>query len=98
MRVPISWLREYVDIQMSPEQLAERLTLLGMEVKGIEQWGSDWRSVVVGELLTVEKHPFGGDAHLLGPLYPAFTRQDRARQGYRDALTRGDVVGAADDV
>ena len=28
-----------------------------MEVKGIERWGADWRSVVVGELLTVERHP-----------------------------------------
>ena len=57
MRVPLSWLRDYVDIDLSPEQLAERLTLLGMEVKWIERWGSDWRNVVVGELLTVEKHP-----------------------------------------
>ena len=64
MRVPISWLREYVDIQQTPEQLAERLTLLGMEVKGIEQWGADWRSVVVGELLTVEKHPYADRLHL----------------------------------
>jgi phenylalanyl-tRNA synthetase beta chain len=64
MRVPLSWLREYVDLQLSPEKLAERLTLLGMEVKGIEQWGSDWRSVVVGELLTVEKHPFADRLHL----------------------------------
>lgn len=57
MRVPLSWLRDYVDIQLTPEQLAERLTLLGMEVKGIERWGADWQSVVTGELLTVEKHP-----------------------------------------
>src|SRR3954454_8859948 len=57
MRVPLSWLRDYVDITLSPEDLAERLTLLGMEVKGLERWGSDWRNVVVGELLTVEKHP-----------------------------------------
>ena len=28
-----------------------------MEVKGIERWGADWRNVVVGELLTVERHP-----------------------------------------
>ncbi|HEX5014648.1 MAG TPA: phenylalanine--tRNA ligase subunit beta [Candidatus Limnocylindrales bacterium] len=48
---------DYVDIELTPEALAERLTLLGMEVKAIEQWGSDWRNVVVGELLTVEKHP-----------------------------------------
>ena len=64
MRVPLNWLREYVDIQQTPEQLAGRLTLLGMEVKGIEQWGADWRSVVVGELLTVEKHPYADRLHL----------------------------------
>ena len=33
MRVPLSWLREFVDVELTPEQLAERLTLLGMEVK-----------------------------------------------------------------
>jgi phenylalanyl-tRNA synthetase beta chain len=57
MRVPLSWLRDCVDIQLTPEQLAERLTLLGMEVKGIEAWGADWQNVVVGELLSVERHP-----------------------------------------
>jgi phenylalanyl-tRNA synthetase beta chain len=57
MRVPLSWLRDYVDFEVTPEALAERLTFLGIEVKGIERWGSDWQNVVVGELLTVEKHP-----------------------------------------
>lgn len=57
MRVPLGWLRDYVDFDLSPEALAERLTLLGFEVKGLERWGSEWRNVVVGELLTVEKHP-----------------------------------------
>lgn len=57
MKAPLSWLREFVDIEMAPEALAARLTLLGMEVRGVEQRGSEWRNVVVGELLTVEKHP-----------------------------------------
>src|SRR5882672_6155554 len=57
MRVPLAWLSEYVDVDLAPETLAERLTLLGMEVKGIERWGAEWRNVVVGELLSVEKHP-----------------------------------------
>ncbi len=57
MRVPLDWLRDYVDLDLAPEALAERLTLLGFEVKGLERWGSDWRNVVIGELLTVEKHP-----------------------------------------
>ena len=48
---------EFVDVDLAPEVLAERLTMLGMEVKGIEAWGADWRNVVVGELLAVEKHP-----------------------------------------
>ena len=37
----------------TPEALAERLTLLGMEVSGIERIGADWQRVVVGELLEV---------------------------------------------
>jgi len=57
VRVPISWLRDYVDVQLTPEQLAERLTLLGMEVKSVEALGADWQNVVVGELLAVERHP-----------------------------------------
>ncbi len=64
MRVPLSWLREFVDVQLGPEQLAERLTLLGMEVKAIERWGADWSNVVTGELLTVERHPRADRLHL----------------------------------
>lgn len=57
MKAPLSWLREFVDVDLAPEALAERLTLLGMEVRGIERRGTDWHNVVIGELLTVEKHP-----------------------------------------
>ena len=57
MRVPLSWLADYVDVPMAPEALAERLTLLGMEVKAIERRGSAWQNVVVGELLEVAPHP-----------------------------------------
>jgi phenylalanyl-tRNA synthetase beta chain len=64
MRVPLSWLREFVDVQLSPEQLAERLTLLGMEVKHIERWGADWQNVITGELLTVDAHPRADRLHL----------------------------------
>ena len=57
MRVPLSWLRDYVDFDLPPERLAERLTILGMEVQGIERIGADWSSIVVGELLEVTPHP-----------------------------------------
>jgi phenylalanyl-tRNA synthetase beta chain len=57
MRVPLSWLRDYVDFDLPPERLAERLTLLGLEVQGIEYIGADWTNVVVGELVEVIPHP-----------------------------------------
>ena len=57
MLVPLSWLREYVDLSLSPEVLAEQLTLRGMEVQGISVSGADWTDVVVGRLLGVERHP-----------------------------------------
>ena len=57
MRVPLSWLREYVDFDWTPDELASRLTALGMEVSSIDRIGDDWTNVIVGELLSVEKHP-----------------------------------------
>ncbi len=57
MRVPLSWLADYVPVEVTPEALAERLTLLGMEVQAIEPRGTEWQNVVVGELLAVDKHP-----------------------------------------
>jgi phenylalanyl-tRNA synthetase beta chain len=57
MRVPLSWLREYVSFDLAPQQLAEELTMRGMEVSRIEVTGADWTDVVVGRLLSVERHP-----------------------------------------
>jgi hypothetical protein len=57
MRVPLSWLREYVDFDLTPQALAEELTMQGLEVSGIEVSGADWSDVVVGRLLSVERHP-----------------------------------------
>jgi len=57
MRVPLSWLREYVDIELSPRELADELTMRGMEVSTIETAGAGWSGVVVGRLLEVQRHP-----------------------------------------
>ena len=57
MRIPLSWLRELVDVQLTPEQLADALTLRGLEVRGVERWGGNWNKMVVGELLEVGPHP-----------------------------------------
>ncbi len=57
MRVPLSWLREYVDITLTPRELADALTMRGMEVSAIEIAGVDWTDVVVGRVLEVQRHP-----------------------------------------
>ncbi len=57
MRVPLSWLRDYVAFDLAPQVLAEELTLRGLEVSSIEVTGADWKDVVVGRLLSVERHP-----------------------------------------
>jgi phenylalanyl-tRNA synthetase beta chain len=59
MKVPVSWLRDYVDIAVDVEELAERMTLAGLEVASIDHIGSGWdpERIFVGEVLRVEKHP-----------------------------------------
>ncbi len=59
MRVPISWLKEYVDLNLPTKQLADRLTLAGLNVEGIENTGDWWdpENIVVGRLLAVKAHP-----------------------------------------
>src|SRR4051812_34400000 len=41
MLVPLSWLHEYIDVDISTSELAERLSLAGMEVEGVEKVGGD---------------------------------------------------------
>ncbi|GAB4431465.1 MAG: phenylalanine--tRNA ligase subunit beta [Anaerolineae bacterium] len=64
MKVVISWLKDYVDITLPIEELAERLTLAGLEVGGIHyiglpgadlEWDRD--KLVLGHILRVEQHP-----------------------------------------
>jgi phenylalanyl-tRNA synthetase beta chain len=59
MKVPISWLKKYVDITISLDELAERLTLAGLEVASLERIGDWWdrEKIVVGEVLQVRPHP-----------------------------------------
>jgi len=57
MKIPLSWLREFTDVQLTAEQLADALTLRGLEVRGVERWGANWNKMVVGELLEVGPHP-----------------------------------------
>jgi phenylalanyl-tRNA synthetase beta chain len=57
MRVAVSWLRDWVDIQESADVLAERLTMAGLEVDEVLLAAPPFSGVVVGEVLETEPHP-----------------------------------------
>lgn len=57
MLAPISWLKDYVDIDVTPEKLAEKLVAIGFEVEGIEYQSEKATLVKTGRILSVEKHP-----------------------------------------
>ena len=57
MRVPLSWLREYVDFDLSAEKLVEVFSLHSQEVEGVEYFGVSDGEVVVGEVLEFGPHP-----------------------------------------
>jgi len=57
MRFTLSWLKDYVDFDASPEELAERLTMSGLEVESLEYLGKGLEEIVVAQILTISPHP-----------------------------------------
>jgi phenylalanyl-tRNA synthetase beta chain len=57
MRVLESWLRQYIEFSLSPEELAEHLTMLGLEFERIDRLGQKFQGIVVGQVLRCEPHP-----------------------------------------
>jgi len=59
MLVPISWLKEYVDLTLSTADLAERLTLAGLEIAAVHKIGDWWdpATILVGQVRAVLPHP-----------------------------------------
>ncbi len=60
MKISYNWLKDYLDINLEPEKVAEILTTIGLEIEGMEEWVSvkgGLEGVVIGEVLTCIKHP-----------------------------------------
>lgn len=56
MKAPLNWLAQYVEIKETPEQIAADLTMSGSKVETIDYIGEDITNVVVGKILSIEKH------------------------------------------
>ncbi|HEY4417147.1 MAG TPA: phenylalanine--tRNA ligase subunit beta [Verrucomicrobiae bacterium] len=57
MKVTLNWLKQYVDFNWSPEELTERLTMLGLEVEGVQKISAAFEGIVVAQVITRDKHP-----------------------------------------
>jgi phenylalanyl-tRNA synthetase beta chain len=57
MKVTLNWLKQYVSFGWSAEELAERLTMIGIEVESMQKLAGEFEGVVVAQVLTRDKHP-----------------------------------------
>ena len=64
MKVSLKWLKEYVGIEAPVRELADRLTMLGLEVEDVRDLGERYKGFIVGAVLDVRKHP-GADKLVL---------------------------------
>jgi phenylalanyl-tRNA synthetase beta chain len=57
MKVTLNWLKQYVDFGWSPEELTERLTMLGLEAENVHKIGGEFEGIVIAQILTKDKVP-----------------------------------------
>lgn len=74
MNISYSWLKKYIDFDMSPEEVGKVLTSIGLEVGGVEEYESvkgGLRGLVIGKVLTCREHTNSDHLHVttidLGP-------------------------------
>jgi phenylalanyl-tRNA synthetase beta chain len=64
VKVPLKWLRDHVDITLSPRELAHRLTMAGNEVSEILSTSRSWDKISVARVVNVSPHPNADRLHL----------------------------------
>ena len=57
MNVTLNWLKAYIDFEFSPSELADRLTMLGVEVESVKHLGTELDGVIVGSVTSIRPHP-----------------------------------------
>ena len=92
MKVPISWLKEWVDVPWSAAELGSRLTMAGLELEGVEPAAPPFTKVVVAQILEAVQHPQADKLRVCqvstgsGPALQIVCGASNARAGLRTAL------------
>lgn len=66
MLVSLKWLEDYIDLDISAEELADRLTMAGLEVEAVQTIAPKFSGVVVAKILSVRPHPNADNLSLCG--------------------------------
>src|SRR6185437_8802490 len=97
MRIPYSWLAEWVRVPWSAQELGSRLTMAGLELEALEPAAPPFSGVMVAEILSAEKHPQADKLRVCrvstgqGEALQIVCGASNARAGLKSALA---VVGA----
>ncbi len=65
MKILYSWLKDFIELNETPEELAKKLTDLGIEVASMETTGADFEGVYVAQITKIEDHPNSDHLHLV---------------------------------
>lgn len=65
MKILYSWLKDFIDADLTPEELAKKLTDLGIEVASFEKTGADFEGVHVAQIIKIDNHPNSDHLHLV---------------------------------
>jgi len=57
LQISYNWLKKYIDIDFSAEDLSEKLTMAGLEVEGVEYLGEGIEDIVIAEITEIKEHP-----------------------------------------
>jgi phenylalanyl-tRNA synthetase beta chain len=97
MKIPYSWLGEWVKVPWKAKELGSRLTMAGFELEGLESAAPPFTGVVVAEILSAERHPQADKLQVCkvttgsGPALQIVCGAANARAGLKSALA---MVGA----
>ena len=65
MKILYSWLKDFIDLDLTPEELVKKLTDLGIEVASVKTTGADFEGVNVAQIIKIEDHPDSDHLHLV---------------------------------
>ncbi|MEJ2627989.1 MAG: phenylalanine--tRNA ligase subunit beta, partial [bacterium] len=64
MKISLNWLKLYIDFNFSPAQLAEKLTMAGLEVENVDITSQPTKNIVIGDIIKIENHPNADNLHI----------------------------------